>query len=370
MLQVGLVGTGFGLDVYAQALQSSNVFKLHTVCDRDIKRAKEAKKKLGFYNFTDDWRSLADSSSINLIIIATPAHTHFEIAKYSIERNKHVMVSPPFTMTAPEAEELTKLASSTGVTAVVDFHYNYIPSRRFIVQLIKQGKIGQVHSVDRMLRKRTAITDTISADSTWKLQSVNGGGLTQSHAPHDIDFLLRVLGGMHKISAKRFTQIKMRKLTDGSSRPSQTDDGVQFTVQFHNGAEWHYTATEASVMKETDEFIFYGSEGLLHLHNDNEVFFIDHQGKKERLAIPPAYHLTTVPGNKLCTPFFAMSEAFSSAVYNSSPISPTFDEALHTQRVMDAIFVSDKENRWVEIGTDVKREVVQIKSAPTIDKIF
>ena len=368
MLNVALLGTGFGVDVYAQALRASNIFRLEVVFDADQSRAKDVKKVFGFSDYTTDWTRAIASKTVNLVIVATPNDTHFEIAKTAIEAGKHIIVSAPLTLSTAQAEELTSLANHAGVHAVVDHHYNYLPARRYTLSLLKSGKIGPVNAVERIYRTKNAFSSDFSENQQWKLQHNKGGGLFYATAPHDIDFLLRALGGVHKVSAQLQTSMKIR--TGAKSFVNNSDDMFAMNFVFHNGTTLQYSASSVSPLRELDEFLFFGSNGILHLNNDSEVFFYHNDGAKERLAIPPSYHLTTVPGNRLCTPFFTFAETLASAIFNGTAISPTFDEAVHTQRILDAALISNEDKRWVEVGLQVKKEVTPVKTVQPVDKIF
>jgi hypothetical protein len=82
---------------------------------------------------SDTWRrslffSPADKAAIDkvsagdVITIFTPDPTHFDIAKYAIERNIHVLVTKPAVMTLEHHRELVELAQKHKVLVMVEFH--------------------------------------------------------------------------------------------------------------------------------------------------------------------------------------------------------------------------------------------------------
>ncbi len=82
--------------------------------------------------------------SIRLIVIATPNQTHFPFAKRCLEAGRDVVVDKPFTITAPEAVELFRIAKQCGRLLTV-FH-----SRRFdadfqgLRDFLPKGELGRV----------------------------------------------------------------------------------------------------------------------------------------------------------------------------------------------------------------------------------
>jgi predicted dehydrogenase len=370
MIHVAILGSGFGTEVYAQAFQSNSIYRLQAIFDKDLKNAKEAKRNFGFREAYDSWQDALSDKHVTMAIIAAPPATHFEMAKYALERGLHVLISAPFCMDAKAGEELSKLAVSKNVVAVVDHHLNFLPIRRFAIDLLKNGKIGVLHSIDRVFRSKESISETVKPESTWKSARVLGGGLLNELGAHDFDFLLRAVGGVHTVSAHLSTHIKQRETSEGEVVHVTVEDGYQATLAFHSGAVATINASSASPMKDVNEFSFHGSIGTLFIQNDAELIFYGRNGAKERLAIPPNYHLTSVPGNKLCTPVYAMSESMASAIYNKTIISPTFDEALHSLRITDSIRISSEEKRWTEIGSEKQAESVPAKNLVSVGKIF
>lgn len=355
--------------MYAQAMLTAPVFRLHVIYDRDISVARDARKKWGFKEASDDWKDVVTSKNNNLVIIATPGATHFEMAKMALEQGKHVIISPPFTLKAAEAEELAKLSAQAKTIALVDHHCNFIPARRYALELLKTGKIGVMHSVERTFRSRETLIEYLPERSRWKSNHAAGGGLFWEVVPHDVDFFLRAIGGANAIQASVYSNIRTRVSEQQELISASAFDAVSMQIQFHSGVSLHYSASASNPIRDINEFVFHGSNGTLFIQNDSELIFYGRTGEKERLAIPPKFHLMSVPGHKLCTPVYALLETFASGLYNKTPVSPTFDEALHTQRILDAALSSHETLQPVEMGTEAVVSQ-QVRTPVIVDKIF
>ena len=79
--------------------------------------------------------------------VATPAETHFEIAKEIINAKKHVLVEKPFTLTIEDAQELVKLADKANITLMVGHVMLFHPAIISIKKLISEGKIGKLQYI-------------------------------------------------------------------------------------------------------------------------------------------------------------------------------------------------------------------------------
>lgn len=368
MLNYALLGTGYGAGIQARAVQNGNIFNPISVCDLNASRAKEVKREFGFKYHAESWKEALEYREVNCAIVALPPKLHFPAVKHAIKLGLHVIVTSPFTLNLSEAEDLVSMADKKENIFAVDYHQNYIPVRRFALELIKSGRIGKLGHVVRTYRKKIL---PLSKDiSSWKLDKTAGGGLFMEIAPHDIDFLLRCCGGIHKVKGHVHTTLPTRFTEEGKRVISNADDTHSLELDFHNGVKAHLSSSSTSPLKEIDEFAFYGDLGVIVIENNSDLILFDEQGVRRRLAIPPAYQLSTVPGSKDCSLFFAFSEAFASAVFNGTPVSPTFDEAIHTQRVLNAVLNSFEEDEFVTIGEEDKTEKLSVKPPTPIAKIF
>lgn len=77
-----------------------------------------------------EWMSNVPRFDADAIIIATPAHTHYALAKQALFEGRHVLIEKPMTMNVKEAEELVELALRKGVTGFVDHTHLYSPAFR------------------------------------------------------------------------------------------------------------------------------------------------------------------------------------------------------------------------------------------------
>ncbi|MGC8962837.1 MAG: Gfo/Idh/MocA family protein [Candidatus Bipolaricaulaceae bacterium] len=92
-------------------------------------------------------RELLSASDILAVVIATPAATHYEVAKEALLAGKHVFVEKPLALRTKEAEELLDLARSKGRTLMVGHLLLYQPAIPWIKQFIRSGGLGKIWSI-------------------------------------------------------------------------------------------------------------------------------------------------------------------------------------------------------------------------------
>lgn len=83
----------------------------------------------------------------DLVTVATPNSTHFQITRAFLEAGFHVLCEKPMTMTVEEGEEIVRVAERTGRICAVNYCYSAYPMIRQARAMVRQGEIGRVRLV-------------------------------------------------------------------------------------------------------------------------------------------------------------------------------------------------------------------------------
>lgn len=118
-------------------------------------------------------------ATIDALAIATPARSHYELAKMALQAGKHVFVEKPLAMSVEEGRELVRLAAERDVTLMVGHVFEYNPAVRYIKQAIQAGELGEIY----YLYSRRVNLGRVQSDvnALWSI------------APHDISIALYLL---------------------------------------------------------------------------------------------------------------------------------------------------------------------------------
>ena len=84
---------------------------------------------------------------VDLVTVATPNATHFEITKAFLENGFHVLCEKPMTMTVEEGEEIVKLASAAGRICAVNYGYSGYPLVRHMRAMVARGDLGKLRVI-------------------------------------------------------------------------------------------------------------------------------------------------------------------------------------------------------------------------------
>ena len=110
LIKVGLVGYGYWGPNLARNFHQLVGCELVACCDSKEERLAEAGRLYPSVAVTPFYSDLLEDSSIEALAIATPARTHYRLARKALLADKHVFVEKPLTMSSQEAEELIALA--------------------------------------------------------------------------------------------------------------------------------------------------------------------------------------------------------------------------------------------------------------------
>jgi predicted dehydrogenase len=99
-----------------------------------------------------DWREMLEGERdrkdrIDLVTVATPNATHFEITKAFLEAGFHVLCEKPMTMSVEEGEEIVRVAERTGRICAVNYCYSAYPMVRQARAMVRAGELGRVRLV-------------------------------------------------------------------------------------------------------------------------------------------------------------------------------------------------------------------------------
>lgn len=145
-LNLAIVGAGGRGEANLKELGGHNII---AICDVDEERAAGALRKYSEVPHFRDFRVMMDrlSNSIDGVVISTPDHTHFHIARTALEYNKHVYLEKPMAHSLWETRTLTALAREKGVATQLGMQRHAVESVHRVVELIRAGAIGTVSEV-------------------------------------------------------------------------------------------------------------------------------------------------------------------------------------------------------------------------------
>jgi len=146
VIKIAVVGLGkMGLSHLAIVKAHPEV-ELAAVCDSSSYVLGVLKKYTGVATYSD-YDLMLRELDLDAVLIATPSRTHAGMVRKALERRVHVFCEKPFTLSIPDAEELTALAREKSLVTQVGYHNRFVGAFAEVKGLLDAGAIGKVTHV-------------------------------------------------------------------------------------------------------------------------------------------------------------------------------------------------------------------------------
>jgi UDP-2-acetamido-3-amino-2,3-dideoxy-glucuronate N-acetyltransferase len=177
---VGLAGCGaWGANVARNLHQLGH---LAVLCDSRKAALERAQAACRGVRGTTRFQRLLDDESLQAIAVATPAETHFAMARAALLAGKDVFVEKPLALDVRQAEELVALARKNKRILMVGHLLEYHPAIRKLKDLVAAGDLGDIHYL---------YSTRVNLGRVRKEENI-----LWSFAPHDVSVILLLLDAM------------------------------------------------------------------------------------------------------------------------------------------------------------------------------
>ncbi len=375
-LRIGLIGYGFMARTHTNAYKRVGDFfpdfknkpVLAAVCGRNKERVKAFADQWGYESYETDWKAMIARDDIDAIDICTPNNMHAPIAIAAAEAGKMVLCEKPLARNVAEAQPMVDAIEKAGVKNTVWYNYRRVPSVTLAKQLVDSGKLGKIfHYRANFLQDWTISADLPQGgEALWRLDSAAAGsGVTGDLLAHCIDTAMWLNGSIKDVSAVTETFIKERvHQSTGEVQKVDIDDACIFHCHFENGSLGLFESTRyARGHKALYTFEINGEHASIKwdLHDLNRLEYFDH--RDESLVRGwRSIHVTDedmpymdkwwVPGLSIGYEhtFVHQVADFLESLETGKPISPSFKDAMETQKVCEAVLNSAASRSWEDTG--------------------
>lgn len=142
---IGVIGYGYWGPNLVRNFANTEGAQVISVSDLDLEKLALVKRRHPDAEVTSDFRDVLKDSRIDAVAIATPVHTHYELARAALDAGKHVLIEKPLAYTSTQARHLVEQATRQNLVLMVDHTFLYTPAIQKMRQLIADGTIGDVY---------------------------------------------------------------------------------------------------------------------------------------------------------------------------------------------------------------------------------
>jgi predicted dehydrogenase len=370
-LRVAMVGYAFMGAAHSQGWRNAHRFfdlpatpELAVLCGRTASAAQDAATRLGWAEAVTDWSEVVGREDIDVVDICTPGDSHKDIALAALAAGKHVLCEKPLANDVAEAEEMVSAAArarDNGVASMVGFNYRRTPALALARSLVADGRLGRIHHVRAQYLQDWIVDPEFPL--VWRLQKDRAGsGALGDIGAHVVDLayfltgerLTGVSGTLERFVDKRPLPGEASGLSasggDGMGHVT-VDDAAVFFGRTASGALATFEASRfATGRKNAMRIELNGSDGSLAFDFErlNELLVYDgtvpgsDAGFRRILATEPDHPYAAAwwpPGHGLGYEHTFVHEIadFVRAVASGDAPTPSFEDGLYVQRVLDAV---------------------------------
>jgi predicted dehydrogenase len=376
-LNIGMIGYGFMGRAHTNGYKRVPDFfpeleyrpVLKAACARSADKIKAFADQWGYESVETDWERLIKRKDIDAVDICVPNNLHRDIAILAAKEGKMILCEKPLSMNTAEGEEMCRAVEHAGVANTVWYNYRRVPAVTLAKRLIEEGKLGRIFHYRANFLQDWTISEDLpqGGQALWRLDAAAAGsGVTGDLLAHCIDTAIWLNGSISDVNAMTETFIKerMHNLT-GKKEKVGIDDACAFLCHFKNGSLGLFESTRyARGHKALYTFEINGEHASIKwdLHDLHRLEYFSHKDEG-KLRGWRSIHVTDhggehpymdkwwVPGLQIGYEhsFVHHVADFLRSLETGEPCSPTFRDALETQKVCDAVLTSARERSWQSV---------------------
>lgn len=317
--------------MFLQMLQTREDVKILQVWDHDAARAEKHAAECGAKAARTAADVLGDSGVAGVLVLSETS-LHAELAIAAARAKKHVFVEKPLGVGAKDAFEIAAAVEKAGVLFNMGYHLRTLSRNLFVKENVQQGNFGKLVRVHASFCNDCVLQGEFDNELKWTVDPQWGalGGFADT-GTHALDLLMWLVGDVEAVSAD------LRSVTN---RYPKCDEIGQGLLRFTNGV----TGTISAGWIEPENpvsLLVSGTEGHAVVLNDRLYL----RTKKVEGADGAR------PWMKLAPPLDHPLLQFVSAIAGQKGLPlVTVREAAARVKVMEALYQSARDRKWVTVG--------------------
>jgi phthalate 4,5-cis-dihydrodiol dehydrogenase len=252
-LRVGMCGLGVASTQVLPAFSVLEDVKVTAAADVRQEALDKFASQYGGETYTSV-EEMCKSKNVDCVFVSTPNHLHAEHVIMAAEHKKHIIVEKPMAVTIAECEAMNAAARRNGVRHMQGHTKMAEAPIRMMGEIVRSGelgKLGMIHTwnyTDLIYRPRMP----------HELITAQGGGAVYLQAPHQVDILRYVGGGMVRSVRGMIGDWRPERPTDGAyTAYLEFEDGTPATAVYNgyshfDTAELHFWVGEGGQPRDPE----------------------------------------------------------------------------------------------------------------------
>ncbi|MFH1615146.1 MAG: Gfo/Idh/MocA family oxidoreductase [Planctomycetota bacterium] len=344
---VGLIGCGVMGNVALDTASRLDSVQIAAVADVRKEAADQAAEKYAAKAVYYDGAELLRDSNIQAVIIAMPTCWRVELAMQAFSAGKHVLLEKPVAMNASQVRRMIK-ARGNLIAGCCSSRYQFYDSTKAATAFIATGVMGSI----RLIRVR-ALGSAKPPGKTpppWRLKTdLNGGGILMNWGCYDLDYIFSLFGWkLQPALVLGRTWPLARKFAACATPDSDAETHAAAFILCKDGTAISFERGEFAAAREEAAWDIIGTQGSLYLYmtpaEDKKIIYTkgnDDCSVSEEIIWQGKENWQTGSADVVID--------FIEAVRQNRPPGTDLEKALLIQKTTDAIYLSARQGKAVEI---------------------
>lgn len=329
-LNWGILGAAkIALEKVIPAMKHHNDFQVMGIASRNEEKAKSAAEKLGIPKYYGSYEALLADPEIHVIYNPLPNHLHLEWTLKCMKAGKHVLCEKPIALKAEDVQQLIEARDKFGVKAGEAFMVKSHPQWLKAKEIIQKGELGKVKAIQGFFSYYN-----VNPDNIRNIKESGGGAIW------DI--------GCYPVTTSRFVldEEPQKVIAEMEFDKNFGTDILTSVIMKFPSAQ--VTFTVSTQLAPYQRMRIFGDKKELEI----SIPFNAPDNRPCEIKINPGdifQEKTEVVQFDTCNQYTIQAEAFSRAILDNKEVPVSLEDALQNTRVLEAIFLSANEGRWVEV---------------------
>lgn len=350
-MKVAIIGCGKISDEHAWLVQTIPGAELVGVCDREELMAKQMAERFQIPCYATEAVEMLERARPDVVHITTSPQSHFDLGRLCLERNCHILIEKPFTVTAEEAETLVELAEARGKKLTAGHDNQFSSAAMEMRRLTAAGFLGgqPVHmeslfpydiSDERYAR-------ALLANRTHWVRRLPGL-LAHNVISHGISKIAEFLKGEMEITALGFPSKMLKKVGE-----KEILDEIRVVIRDEFDTTAYFTFS-SQISPGLHQLRLHGPKNSLVVDYTHQVvlplYKKTYKSYLNQFVPPLLYGKALLGGGLRNIGLFLRRElhqdtgrrnlvsSFYAAINSGGPVPIPYEEIIRTARIMDEIF--------------------------------
>lgn len=363
-LKVGIISANWGAFAHLPAWRSLDGVEVTAICTSRRETAEAAAARYGIDHACWDAAQLAAAPDIDVLDCGTRPSIREAMVLAGLENGKHVYAGIPFAADLAGARRLYRAWRKAGTVGVVDALSEWIPAHRAMKQHIDAGAIGQPFGGTCVFNMSLFNRLDPQFPYNWFAQGGHGVSAVRNLGSHALHLLIGLFGPVRELVAHDARLLDRWSTPDDSvSIAVETNDFATVMLRFASGLVIQLQVSWNAPLGPGWSLDVFGSDGRIVAQSPSFPTARDttlQMGRLGAAALEPVAIPDTLmhePGIGIdadfpIPPSYPMAlamHAMVAGIAGGAAARPDFEQAWQVERVLEAIRLSAKGRRWIEL---------------------